>query len=234
MKQLNFIQKYGEDRFNFFPLEYFKVLEALLFEKEKPVKVLDIGCGPGNWSIAIAKYNENAEVIGIDINDDFLKLAEEYKKKFNCNNVKFYKLNHRNIGNYFKPESFDYIFAMSVLQYLNEKNFFENISKILKPNGKVLLFWTHGLGYYFKKIVDGMRRGLKDTPLWILPILRGLALQKAFGKGDHAVLFWKTKKTANEYGIVLEKRDLTSLCKKYYQKKFIFLPYIINIVGTKS
>ncbi|KAJ1528193.1 hypothetical protein HK405_002770, partial [Cladochytrium tenue] len=46
-----------------------------LFENPtSAAKVLDVGCGPGYWTADFAKSFPACEVVGLDINDAFLKL----------------------------------------------------------------------------------------------------------------------------------------------------------------
>ncbi len=43
----------------------------------KPKKILDIACGTGDIAIALARANPEAEVLGLDFNEDMLKVARE-------------------------------------------------------------------------------------------------------------------------------------------------------------
>jgi ubiquinone/menaquinone biosynthesis C-methylase UbiE len=126
---------YASYRFEHFPSEYFKVLQSLCFPTHRRVRVLDIGCGPGNWTIAVASYDKEAEVIGIDKNNDSLQVAELYRDRFRCSNVSFLRLNYRDIDARFEAESFDYVFSMSVLMYLDENRYFKTVSRVLTSRG---------------------------------------------------------------------------------------------------
>jgi release factor glutamine methyltransferase len=69
-----------------------KTIETI--KKEFPnktiVKVLDIGAGSGNISISIAKFlGEKVKVLGIDLSDKAIQIAEENAKLNNVENVEF-------------------------------------------------------------------------------------------------------------------------------------------------
>lgn len=230
------LTEYAKYRFQYFPSEYMRVLDTLAFERTKPIRVLDIGCGPGNWTIAAANYNKNAEVVGIDPDDKSLRVAELYKEKLQCKNVSFRRLSYRDIERLFTPESFDYVLSMSVFMFFDEEHYFRTVSKILRTDGKLLMFWTHGIGYYFEEMCVLLRKKrLKPIYSSIYPVVIGLATEKILG-GDHEhpVSYRRTKKVAASYGIDLELVGYTQLCTKYYNRNFHVLPIIFNIIGRKT
>lgn len=213
-----------------------RVLNGLSFERAKSVRVLDIGCGPGNWTLAVANYNKKAEVIGIDLDAKSLQLAQLYREKFRCDNVSFHRLSYRDIDSLFPPESFDYVLSMSVFMFLNEKDYFRTVSRILRTDGKLLMFWTHGIGYCFEEAyVLLKKRRLKPIYSSLNPIVVGLVAENLLG-GDHEhpISYQRTKRIAASYGIDLKLIDYTSLCNRYYNKSFHLLPVIFNIIGRKT
>lgn len=59
--------------------------------------ILDIGVGSGAISISLAKLLDQVNVVGVDISEDALKIANKNKEKFNLENVEFLQ------GDLFEP-----------------------------------------------------------------------------------------------------------------------------------
>ena len=227
---------YARYRFEYFPSEYFKLLQSLCFPKQRRVRVLDIGCGPGNWTIAVANYDKEAEVIGIDINNDRLRVAELYRNRFRCSNATFLRLNYRDIDARFERESFDYVLSMSVLMYLDENRYFKTVSRVLVNGGRLLLFWNHGFGYYVQMMLHELRRRrMKGAFRSLRSMTIGLAADRLLGgEHEHPVYYRRARGIAERYGIDLEIKDFSPLCSSYYDKTFGRIPNIFNMIGEKS
>ncbi|MFA5878106.1 MAG: class I SAM-dependent methyltransferase [Candidatus Staskawiczbacteria bacterium] len=99
----------------------------------KETKVLDLGCGTGEFLNELEK--RGCEVWGVDFDKNAIALAEknfDFKNIYNSSfEVFFQKIN---------LPKFDIVTSFQVLQYLdNPLEFIKNIKKILKPNGKIVL-----------------------------------------------------------------------------------------------
>ena len=96
-------------------------------------KVLDLGCGDGKDSFFLAK--NNLEVTAVDISKTGIKKLQEFAKKEKLKIT----ADVSNVKSYLQDcEKFDAIFAMNVLQFIDEKNIFNTIKEIqsrTKPNG---------------------------------------------------------------------------------------------------
>ena len=68
----------------------------------KGMKVLDLGCGPGFFSVMLTNYG--CQVIGIDYSDKMLEEARNNAGKFKAN-VEFQKMDVQNLA--FQDETFD-------------------------------------------------------------------------------------------------------------------------------
>tara|TARA_Y100000310_G_scaffold345796_1_gene470062 strand:- start:83 stop:703 length:621 start_codon:yes stop_codon:yes gene_type:complete len=94
-------------------------------------KILDIGCSTGNFTV-----QDKKNITGIDIDEDQIKIA-----KSRGLNVKIYDAN-KNLP--FKKNTFDKINCRHVIEHLDDTSnnlltFMQNIRRILKRNGKLVL-----------------------------------------------------------------------------------------------
>ncbi len=100
----------------------------------KKLKILDIGCGGGFLSNMLAL--EGHEVIGIDISESSLKVAEKYD---GTKSVSYIKMDVSELSNL--NEKFDVICAMDLLEHIEQPELLiKNISKCLTSNG---IFFFH-------------------------------------------------------------------------------------------
>lgn len=102
-------------------------------EFSKETKILDIGCGTGEFIYELKK--RGAEVWGIDFSKDAVYLA---KRHFGLK-----KIYVASLEDFLKKENlpkFDFVTFFEVIEHLdNPPDFIENIKKILKPDGKIVL-----------------------------------------------------------------------------------------------
>ncbi|KAG2228773.1 hypothetical protein INT48_008419 [Thamnidium elegans] len=100
-------------------------------------RVLDIGCGPGSWSMEIAGEYPKSTVIGIDI-------TPIYPKEIKPTNCAFYQCNVLNILP-FEDNTFDYIFMRFMSQGVESEKWsfiLSELVRVLKPNGWIE--WIEG------------------------------------------------------------------------------------------
>lgn len=115
--------------------------EIKLLGNVKGKKILEVGCGGGQSSVALAK--QGAICTGIDVSKEQLKFAEELAKKEKVK-VKFVKGSFQNLAKYFKPNSFDIAISAWAFQYSpNLKKLFKQIYKVLKKNGLFVFSMPH-------------------------------------------------------------------------------------------
>lgn len=106
-----------------------------LFEPVPGMKILDMGCGTGNFSIKLAE--KGCKVFGIDISEEMLKKAREKAQKRNLD-IEFYNMDVYNIN--FPGESFDGIFSMAAFEFIKEpQKAYDEMYRVLKRNGYLLI-----------------------------------------------------------------------------------------------
>lgn len=102
----------------------------------KGKKVLDAGCGPGNYSDWFT--NKGAIVTAIDYSDEMVRLTTERLG----DNISVYTAN-LNMPLEFKDDEFDLILSSMVVHYIRDwNNLFSEFNRVLKKNG-VLVFSMH-------------------------------------------------------------------------------------------
>jgi SAM-dependent methyltransferase len=103
----------------------------------KPSKIIDLGCGTGNYSIYFAK--KGYEVTGIDISPTAIAFAKE---KANEVNVKCNFIVADILGDLDNISTkFDFAYDWEVLHHIspeNRRKYIENVYKILNKGGKYL------------------------------------------------------------------------------------------------
>jgi SAM-dependent methyltransferase len=132
------------------------------------LRILDIGSGSGrDCFIASKLVGENGEVIGVDMTDEQLEVANAYvdyhteKFGYRKSNVKFVKGNIDNLDDLnLEKESFDLVISNCVINLsLDKKKLLESIYKLLKPGGEM----------YFSDVYSDRRIGIdlqNDPVLW--------------------------------------------------------------------
>ena len=106
---------------------------------EEGMTVLDVGCGPGFFSIDIAgMVGKSGRVIASDLQEGMLdKLRDKIRGTELEERITLHKCEESEIG---LSEDVDFILAFYVVHELpNQEEFFHEIGSMLRPNGKVLV-----------------------------------------------------------------------------------------------
>lgn len=139
-----------EDKTRICPVEYsgsldnkwrkwFQNPQKILAPYLKPgIKVLDIGCGPGFFSIEIAKMvGENGKVYSVDLQEGMLNII---KNKIAGTELESrIQLIKSNDDGFNIPEKVDFILAFYMVHEVPDKdNLFKLLKNLLNDNGKFL------------------------------------------------------------------------------------------------
>ncbi len=109
---------------------------------KKDSLIYELGCSTGELILKLSKYNKlkpDSKFIGIDIEKDMIKVAEEKKKELKINNVDFFI---DDIVQY-ELESSDMIIAYYTVQFIRpseKQRLIDKIFNALKWGGAFLMF----------------------------------------------------------------------------------------------
>ena len=113
-----------------------KILRTYITEG---LTVLDVGCGPGFFSIEMARMvGKSGRVIAADLQEGMLqKLNEKVKGTELEERILLHKCGEDNIG---VSEPLDFVLLFYIVHEVpNKEHFFNEIRTILKPQGQVLI-----------------------------------------------------------------------------------------------
>lgn len=115
----------------------------ILPRTNKNTRILDIGCGKGDFAMALSTHNIEA-VIGIDFSEEAVSTAN---KILNSSNLpcQFFQCDASD----FRHElQFDFITLNNVFEHLSDEELsrlFNNLKNLLKRNGEIIIHTPNGL-----------------------------------------------------------------------------------------
>ena len=115
--------------------------------------IAQLPCNNGRELLSLVKFGAK-KGIGFDISDAAISEADELKTISGLN-VEFYRTDISDIDDTFN-DSVDFIYVSEgSLQWFSSLNdYFKTVSKLLKPNGKVLIYEIHPFAYFFEPAND--------------------------------------------------------------------------------
>lgn len=122
----------------------------------KGKKILEIGCGTGSSTIALAE--QGAIVTGIDLDEGALKVAEDRKNIYGLD-IKFHFLNATEVHKKFENEKFDFIIFFATIEHMTHEERMIAMKatwNMLNPGGLWVVLETPNRLWYF----DGHTSGL--------------------------------------------------------------------------
>ena len=98
--------------------------------------VMDFGCGPGFFSIELAK--ESKTVIEVDLSPEMLKKAQNKAKKKHVENIRFLQSDGKNLQ--VEDGSVDLILLVTVFHEVGDtETVLKEFDRILKPTGRLAI-----------------------------------------------------------------------------------------------
>ena len=124
-------------------------------------KILDAGCGFGQWTFAMAQTSH--QVLGIDVDSERISVSTQLASINDFKNVEFRQASLEDIP--YPEGTFDAIFCYSVVYLTDYHKVFRDFFRSLKKRGD-LYICTNGPGWYLYNIIQGPNPSIDFRPRW--------------------------------------------------------------------
>lgn len=218
----------------------FPLIKKLFNKKDiRGEKVLDIGCGLGEYSLWFAQ--KGAYVTAVDLSEEMIN---EVKRKNYEKRLKI-KTALGNIQNlhFLKRNSFDFILAMSMLDVIKDYNrAIKELSRLIKKDGVLLLSLWHPLKGHWQKDKQGnlLSFSMKDYfKTGLNPEKWVINNKEIFVESYHRTLEQYSKALADNSFVIKRiyqprpSKDYKKLDKIWY-KKSMKIPYFWVFEAKKN
>lgn len=123
-------------------------------------KILEIGCGTGQLSLSLSRFQR--KITAIDLSKGSLIEAKKFADRNNIGSVTFYRMNVFNL--FFMKNSFDFVISNGVLHHThNCRLAFTKAVEVLKVNGYIVVGLYHKYGRIIQKIRQSLYPILKKN-----------------------------------------------------------------------
>ena len=133
-------------------------------------RVLDLLSGFGRWLPSLATSNH--EVIAIERLEGCTNIAKGICHKFGLDNVTLITADIEYL-NKLEPESFDYVWMWSALQYVHRGWTLAQVNRLLKKDGRIYVSAYNSTGIMLQHVMDGLSAGKvhEGSSAWALSAL---------------------------------------------------------------
>ena len=122
-----------------YQVEWPYIKKMLPFLENK--KILDLGGGTGRFALLFSEYNPESITV-VDISKQMLSIGKQKADKSNSK-IKFIKADICDLKE-LQNNSYDFIFSSTTFHYLeNLEGVFNNVSRLLKTDGKAIISTIH-------------------------------------------------------------------------------------------
>jgi len=207
---------------------FFKVktfLPPRIVIDDKETRILDLGCGSGNYLFYLVKEKKQGVYYGTDISKEAIKKVREIAtkdlKELTDNNIIKLWLSVQNAQKLnFKDDFFDYVYIVSVLHHVEKyKEVLNEAHRVLKKDGELIIVdlpKDRPISRLGRKIIKYLPKKTKD-----LLFERDLLIESDFPKRSN-VTAKKVKNYLEESGFDIEEEE-------YHYLFFHYLIYFYKI-----
>lgn len=131
-------------------------------------RILDLACGTGIVTTGLAKRFPEAEIVGVDITDDYLDVYRERIKKHGIN-AQFILSNAETVK---LTGQFDTVVSSYIPKYVDPDKLLANIAPYVIPGGVIVLHdFTLPTNFFARRVWDAYNRmmnfiGIRLFPEW--------------------------------------------------------------------
>lgn len=119
---------------------YYRVLAEKIIAEFKTGRILDLGTGPGNLPLEIAKRSAFLTVIGLDLSPHLIAMAEKNALQAGVDDRVHFKIGSA-AAVPFEDSSFDGVISTGMLHMVRDPvKVFQEIFRVLKPGGQAWVF----------------------------------------------------------------------------------------------
>ena len=155
---------YSKENYNIninkFMIMRLKFIEETVYKlfKDKNINILDMGCGSGEITLALAKKGFKGSAI--DYSENMIKICNKNLVGYDWKTI----VSSAEKTN-FKKNSFDLVVASGLLEYYNEDHIlFDEINRVVKKDGYLVINVTNKYGY--SSILNYFFHPLKQNKLF--------------------------------------------------------------------
>lgn len=167
---------------------------ARLLPELNELKVLEIGCGRGDFAISLGKKSPDARISAIDFSRGAVEIARTRARQREAANVVFDVGDAEQLG--FDDEQFDCVISCEVLEHMHHPDAMaREIRRVLKPTGRYFLTTENYL--------NGMLLS------WFVCWLRNEPFNSGAGVQPHEnfFLFWRVKRLLKRAGLRVDHME---------------------------
>ena len=134
-----------------------------------PGRALDLACGTGILTFAIARRFPDCHVVGVELREEYLEIATAKARAQGIRNVEFILCRAEDLA---LDDSFDCVTSSYLAKYADSKQLMTRLDTLLNPHGLVLFhdftypprpLWAAGWECYFRML---QRFGKRIFPEW--------------------------------------------------------------------